>query len=139
MLIGDTVVLRKAGDVIPEIVAPVVEARDGSERRFDMPESCPSCETQLAPAKEGDVDLRCPNARSCPAQLTERIAHIGSRGALDVEGLGEKAAAALTQPDAGREDALAAVASGRVLKTERGDLRLADSQRQALATFLKVL
>ena len=132
VLIGDTVVLRKAGDVIPEIVAPVVEARDGSERRFDMPESCPSCGTRLAPAKEGDVDLRCPNARSCPAQLTERIAHIGSRGALDVEGLGDEAAAALTQPDAGREDALAAVASGRVLKTERGDLRLADSQRRAL-------
>ena len=132
VLIGDTVVLRKAGDVIPEIVAPVVEARDGSERRFDMPESCPSCGTRLAPAKEGDVDLRCPNARSCPAQLTERIAHIGSRGALDVEGLGDEAAAALTQPDAGREDALAAVASGRVLKTERGDLRLADSQRLAL-------
>lgn len=132
VLIGDTVVLRKAGDVIPEIVAPVVEARDGSERRFDMPESCPSCGTRLAPAKEGDVDLRCPNARSCPAQLTERIAHIGSRGALDVEGLGDEAAAALTQPDAGREDALAAVASGRVLKTERGDLRLVDSQRRAL-------
>ncbi|WP_273120139.1 NAD-dependent DNA ligase LigA, partial [Actinomyces dentalis] len=132
VLIGDTVVLRKAGDVIPEIVAPVVEARDGSERRFDMPELCPSCGTRLAPAKEGDVDLRCPNARSCPAQLTERIAHIGSRGALDVEGLGDEAAAALTQPDAGREDALAAVASGRVLKTERGDLRLTDSQRRAL-------
>ena len=132
VLIGDTVVLRKAGDVIPEIVAPVVEARDGSERRFVMPEVCPSCGTRLAPAKEGDVDLRCPNARSCPAQLTERVAHIGSRGALDVEGLGEEAAAALTQPDAGREDALAAVASGRVLRTERGDLRLADSQRRAL-------
>ena len=132
VLIGDTVVLRKAGDVIPEIVAPVVEARDGSERRFVMPESCPSCGTRLAPAKEGDVDLRCPNARSCPAQLTERVAHIGSRGALDVEGLGEEAAAALTQPDAGREDALAAVASGRVLRTERGDLRLDDSQRRAL-------
>ena len=132
VLIGDTVVLRKAGDVIPEIVAPVVEARDGSERRFVMPEVCPSCGTRLAPAKEGDVDLRCPNARSCPAQLTERVAHIGSRGALDVEGLGEEAAAALTQPDAGREDALAAVASGRVLRTERGDLRLDDSQRRAL-------
>ena len=132
VLIGDTVVLRKAGDVIPEIVAPVVEARDGTERRFVMPELCPSCGTRLAPAKEGDVDLRCPNARSCPAQLTERVAHIGSRGALDVEGLGEEAAAALTQPDAGREDALAAVASGRVLRTERGDLRLDDSQRRAL-------
>ena len=87
--IGDLVVLRKAGDVIPEIVAPVLEVRDGSERVFVMPDACPSCGTALAPAKEGDVDLRCPNTRSCPAQLTERVAHIGSRGALDVEGLGD--------------------------------------------------
>lgn len=111
--IGDLVVLRKAGDVIPEIVGPVVEARDGSERVFVMPAACPSCGTPLAPAKEGDVDLRCPNTRSCPAQVTERVAHVGSRGALDVEGLGDEAAAALTQPDAGREEALAALAAGR--------------------------
>ena len=98
VLIGDTVVLRKAGDVIPEVLGPVVELRDGSEREFVMPEHCPECGTPLAPAKEGDIDLRCPNARSCPAQVRGRVEHIGSRGALDVEALGEVAAAALTQP-----------------------------------------
>jgi len=98
----------KAGDVIPEIVAPVEDARNGSERPFVMPTECPSCGTALVQEKEGDVDLRCPNTRSCPAQLTERIAHIGSRGALDVEGLGDEAAGALTRPDAGRREALPA-------------------------------
>lgn len=130
--IGDLVVLRKAGDVIPEIVGPVTEARDGTERAFVMPEHCPSCGTSLAPAKEGDVDLRCPNTRSCPAQLTERVVHIGSRGALDVEGLGDEAAAALTQPDAGREEALAALAAGHFLETERGRLRIPDAEIEAL-------
>ena len=99
VLIGDTVVLRKAGDVIPEVLGPVVELRDGSEREFVMPTHCPECGTELKPAKEGDVDLRCPNARSCPAQVRGRVEHIGSRGALDIEGLGEIGAAALTQPD----------------------------------------
>ena len=99
VLIGDTVVLRKAGDVIPEVLGPVVELRDGSEREFVMPAVCPECGTALAPAKEGDIDLRCPNARSCPAQVRGRVEHIGSRGALDIEGLGEVSAAALTQPD----------------------------------------
>ncbi|MDY3678890.1 MAG: NAD-dependent DNA ligase LigA [Actinomyces urogenitalis] len=131
--IGDLVVLRKAGDVIPEIVGPVVEARDGSERVFVMPAACPSCGTPLAPAKEGDVDLRCPNTRSCPAQVTERVAHVGSRGALDVEGLGDEAAAALTQPDAGREEALAALAAGRYLETERGRIRLKTKELESLA------
>ncbi len=98
VLIGDTVVLRKAGDVIPEILGPVVELRDGTEREFVMPTHCPECGTRLAPAKEGDIDLRCPNARSCPAQVRGRVEHIGSRGALDIEVLGEVAAAALTQP-----------------------------------------
>ncbi|MCI4657363.1 NAD-dependent DNA ligase LigA [Cryobacterium sp. ZS14-85] len=98
VLIGDTVVLRKAGDVIPEILGPVVELRDGTERAFVMPANCPECGTPLAPAKEGDIDLRCPNARSCPAQVRGRVEHIGSRGALDIEVLGEVAAAALTQP-----------------------------------------
>lgn len=130
--IGDMVVLRKAGDVIPEILGPVVEARDGSERPFTMPCSCPSCSTPLAPAKEGDVDVRCPNTRSCPAQLTERVSHIGSRGALDIEGLGEEAATALTQPDAGRADALAALAAGNSLTTERGTLRMRAEELQAL-------
>ncbi|BDI21943.1 NAD-dependent DNA ligase LigA [Herbiconiux sp. L3-i23] len=98
VLIGDTVVLRKAGDVIPEVLGPVVELRDGSEREFVMPERCPECGTPLRPAKEGDVDLRCPNARSCPAQVRGRVEHVGSRGALDIEALGEVGAAALTQP-----------------------------------------
>ncbi len=99
VLIGDMVVLRKAGDVIPEVLGPVVELRDGTERAFVMPTNCPECGTPLAPAKEGDVDLRCPNARSCPAQVRGRVEHIGSRGALDIEALGEVSAAALTQPD----------------------------------------
>jgi len=98
VLIGDTVVLRKAGDVIPEVLGPVVELRDGSEREFVMPTLCPECRTPLAPAKEGDIDLRCPNARSCPAQVRGRVEHVGSRGALDIEVLGEVTAAALTQP-----------------------------------------
>ncbi|TFB96172.1 NAD-dependent DNA ligase LigA [Cryobacterium adonitolivorans] len=98
VLIGDTVVLRKAGDVIPEVLGPVVELRDGTEREFVMPADCPVCGTPLKAAKEGDIDLRCPNARSCPAQVGGRVEHIGSRGALDIEVLGEVTAAALTQP-----------------------------------------
>jgi DNA ligase (NAD+) len=95
VLIGDWVFLRKAGDVIPEVLGPVVEERTGAERAFVMPTHCPSCGTPLAPAKEGDVDIRCPNQRSCPAQLRERVFHLASRGALDIEGLGYKAAVAL--------------------------------------------
>jgi len=95
VLIGDTVVLRKAGDVIPEIVGPVVELRDGSEREFEMPTECPVCGTPLAPEKEGDKDIRCPNARTCPAQLRERIAGLASRGAFDIEVLGWEGAVAL--------------------------------------------
>ncbi|MGW5694762.1 NAD-dependent DNA ligase LigA [Streptomyces asiaticus] len=98
VLIGDTVVLRKAGDVIPEILGPVVDLRDGSEREFVMPAACPECDTPLQPAKEGDVDLRCPNGRSCPAQLRERIFYLAGRKSLDIENLGYVAAAALTQP-----------------------------------------
>ena len=98
ILIGDTVVLRKAGDVIPEILGPVVALRDGSEKKFAMPKKCPECQSLLAPAQDGDVDLRCPNAKSCPAQLRERITYIGSRSALDIEALGFVTAVALTQP-----------------------------------------
>ena len=98
VLIGDTVVLRKAGDVIPEILGPVVELRTGSERAFVMPTNCPDCGGELAPSAEGDVDLRCQNSRSCPAQLRERVAYLGSRGVLDIEALGYVAACALTQP-----------------------------------------
>ncbi len=95
VLIGDLVFLRKAGDVIPEVIGPVVEERTGSERAFVMPTHCPECGTPLAPAKEGDVDIRCPNTRSCPAQLRERIFHVSSRGGFDIEGLGWKAGEAL--------------------------------------------
>ena len=98
VLIGDTVVIRKAGDVIPEILGPVVEKRTGAEREFVMPRDCPDCGSVLAPAKEGDIDLRCPNQKNCPAQVRGRVEHIGSRGGLDIEGLGEVSAAALTQP-----------------------------------------
>ncbi|MBU6278602.1 MAG: NAD-dependent DNA ligase LigA [Actinomycetales bacterium] len=95
VLIGDMVFLRKAGDVIPEVLGPVVEVRTGNERAFVMPTTCPNCGTALRPEKAGDKDIRCPNARSCPAQLRERLAHVGSRGAMDIEGLGDKSAAAL--------------------------------------------
>jgi DNA ligase (NAD+) len=95
VLIGDRVVIRKAGDVIPEVLGPVVDMRDGTEREFVMPTHCPECGTELAQQKVGDVDLRCPNARSCPAQLRERLFHVAGRGAFDIEGLGYEAATAL--------------------------------------------
>ncbi|MEU6537666.1 NAD-dependent DNA ligase LigA [Streptomyces sp. NPDC047000] len=98
VLIGDTVVLRKAGDVIPEILGPVADLRDGTEREFVMPAECPECGTALRPMKEGDVDLRCPNARTCPAQLRERLFYLAGRKALDIEHFGYVAAAALTKP-----------------------------------------
>ncbi|MET8724860.1 NAD-dependent DNA ligase LigA [Streptomyces misionensis] len=98
VLIGDTVVIRKAGDVIPEILGPVVDLRDGSEREFVMPGECPECRTPLRPMKEGDIDLRCPNARTCPAQLRERVSYLAGRECLDIEHFGEVAAAALTRP-----------------------------------------
>lgn len=106
VLIGDTVVLRKAGDVIPEVLGAVVELRNGSEVEWQMPEQCPECGSDLRPMKEGDIDLRCPNARACPAQVRGRVEHIGSRGALDIEVLGEITAAALTQPEVPAEPPL---------------------------------
>ncbi|MCW2670627.1 MAG: ligA [Frankiales bacterium] len=95
ILLGDTVVVRRAGDVIPEVLGPVAALRDGSEKRWVMPKDCPSCGTALRPAKEADVDLRCPNNRSCPAQLRERIFFLAGRGGFDIEALGFKAADAL--------------------------------------------
>ena len=100
VLIGDTVVLRKAGDVIPEIVAPVVALRDGTEREFVMPTHCPSCGTELRPEKEGDKDIRCPNSQSCPSQLRERLFGLASRSALDIEALGWEGAGALLASEA---------------------------------------
>jgi DNA ligase (NAD+) len=95
VLIGDTVTIRKAGDVIPEVLGPLVDLRSGDEREFVMPTYCPECGTQLRHQRDGDVDIRCPNARSCPAQLRERIFHVAGRGAFDIEVLGYEAAVAL--------------------------------------------
>ncbi|GAA0322041.1 DNA ligase (NAD+) [Kineococcus aurantiacus] len=97
VLIGDTVVVRKAGDVIPEVLGPVVDSRTGDEREFVMPTVCPECGTPLARQKADDVDIRCPNTRSCPAQLRERVFHLAGRGSFDVEALGYEAATALLQ------------------------------------------
>ncbi|HEY6740671.1 MAG TPA: NAD-dependent DNA ligase LigA [Actinopolymorphaceae bacterium] len=129
VLIGDTVVLRKAGDVIPEIVGPVVDNRTGVERAFVMPTHCPECGSELRPAKESDVDLRCPNARSCPAQLRERLFHLAGRGALDIEILGYQSATALLESgllhDEGDLFALTAdqLRSVEFFATKAGDLK----------------
>jgi DNA ligase (NAD+) len=95
ILIGDTVLIRKAGDVIPEVLGPVIDKRTGKEKAFVMPTSCPDCGSKLRAITEGDVDIRCPNNQSCPAQLVERLFYIGSRSALDIDVLGYEAAAAL--------------------------------------------
>jgi DNA ligase (NAD+) len=119
VLIGDTVVIRKAGDVIPEVLGPVVDLRDGTEREFVMPTTCPECGTTLAPAKEGDADIRCPNTRSCPAQLRERVFHVAGRGAFDIEGLGYEAATALlTSGVITDEGDLFTLGSGDLLRTD---------------------
>jgi DNA ligase (NAD+) len=120
VLIGDTVVIRKAGDVIPEVLGPVVAARDGSEREFQMPTHCPECGSELRPQKEGDADIRCPNARSCPAQLRERVFHVAGRGAFDIENLGYEAAVALLD--------------SRLLHDE-GDLFFLDEEKLARSAF----
>lgn len=126
ILIGDTVIVRKAGDVIPELVGPVLSARTGHEselHEFVMPEYCPSCGSKLAPAKEGDVDIRCPNVESCPAQLTERVIHLGSRMAFDIEHLGDESATALTNPEDNRPDSVAAYAPnlGKEIRVSPGE------------------
>lgn len=115
VLIGDMVVLRKAGDVIPEIVGPVVALRDGSEREFVFPTHCPSCGTLLAPSREADKDFRCPNTRSCPSQLRERLSHVGGRGAFDIEVFGWEGATALL-------DAGVLVDEGGLFSLTRDDL-----------------
>lgn len=119
VLIGDTVVIRKAGDVIPEVLGPVVDLRDGSEREFVMPTTCPECGTTLAPEKEGDADIRCPNAQRCPAQLRERVFHVASRSALDIEVLGYEAGVALLQAGViSSEGDLFALTEEDLLRTE---------------------
>jgi DNA ligase (NAD+) len=119
VLIGDMVVLRKAGDVIPEVVGPVADLRDGSERAFEFPTHCPACGTPLA-REEGEVDWRCPNTRSCPAQLRERLFHLAGRGALDIEVLGYEAVVALL--DSG-------------LVTDEGDMFALTAERLATVPF----
>src|SRR5206468_7633920 len=120
VLIGDRVTIRKAGDVIPEVLGPIVDVRTGEEREFVMPTHCPECGTELAYQKEGDVDLRCPNARSCPAQLRERLFHVAGRGAFDIEVMGGRAAVALL--DAG-------------LVTDEGDLFALTAEDLARSEF----
>ncbi|MEU2611214.1 NAD-dependent DNA ligase LigA [Micromonospora sp. NPDC007271] len=120
VLIGDTVVLRKAGDVIPEVLGPVVDLRPADARPFVMPTTCPACGTPLAPAKEGDVDIRCPNARTCPGQIRERVSYLADRKVLDIEVLGEKSAAALLD--------------GQII-TNEGDLFQLDAEQLARSPF----
>ena len=131
--IGDIVVLRKAGDVIPEIVGPVLALRDQQDppvRDFVMPTECPSCGTPLAPGKEGDVDIRCPNSRSCPAQLRERVFHVASRGAFDIEALGWEAAIALTQPAEPETPPLTSEATlFRLTREDLADVRIRREKR----------
>jgi DNA ligase (NAD+) len=119
VLIGDMVVLRKAGDVIPEVVGPVVDVRTGDERPFGFPTVCPACGTPLV-REEGGVDWRCPNTRSCPAQLRERLFHLAGRGALDIEVLGYEAVTALL--DSG-------------LVTDEGDLFALTAEDLATSAF----
>jgi DNA ligase (NAD+) len=132
VLIGDMVVLRKAGDVIPEVVGPVADLRDGSEHAFVFPDHCPACGTPLA-REEGEVDWRCPNTRSCPAQLRERLFHLAGRGALDIEVLGYEAVVALL----GSEESEGVVPPGehRGLVTDEGDLFALTDERLATVPF----
>ncbi|MCW2714023.1 MAG: ligA [Frankiales bacterium] len=118
--IGDTVVVRRAGDVIPEVVGPVVALRDGSERLFVMPTHCRECGTLLKQVREGDKDLRCPNHRACPAQLRERVFSMAGRNALDIEGLGYEAARSLTE---------------QAIVQDEGDVLLLDADKLATSAF----
>ena len=135
VLIGDTIVIRKAGDVIPEVLGPVVDARTGDEREFVMPVDCPECGTTLRHEKEGDADIRCPNPQSCPAQLRERLFHLASRRRFDIEVLGYEAATALLEAGviAGR---------GRRVRPRRGEAaadRAVPGPGQALRARLQAL
>ncbi|NLZ97931.1 MAG: NAD-dependent DNA ligase LigA [Micrococcus sp.] len=137
--IGDTVVLRKAGDIIPEIVGPVIPLRGDDAVDFVMPSNCPACDTELRSMKEGDVDLRCPNAESCPAQLTGRIEHAASRGAFDIEALGEEAATWLTNgpgPDPAENSGVVEPTGPGVLTSDAQLFELAESGDEALKAQL---
>jgi DNA ligase (NAD+) len=113
------VVLRKAGEVIPEVIGPVVDLRDGSERAFEFPRECPSCRTPLT-RDEGEVDWRCPNTRYCHAQIRERLFYLASRSALDIEVLGSKAVSALLDDS---------------LIEDEGDLFFLDRERLSRSAF----
>lgn len=129
VLIGDMVLVRKAGDVIPEVVKPILAGRNGTEREFIMPTHCPSCGAELAYEKEDNADLRCLNRENCPAQLTERIIYIGSRKVLDVRGLGERVAKALSQPDEpSRDEAILGLAGGEKVRVGDQILQLENAQ-----------
>lgn len=137
--IGDTVVLRKAGDIIPEIVGPVMPLRGDDAVDFVMPSNCPACDTELRSMKEGDVDLRCPNAESCPAQLTGRVEHAASRGAFDIEALGEEAATWLTNgpgPDPAENSGVVEPTGAGVLTSDAQLFELAESGDEALKAQL---
>jgi DNA ligase (NAD+) len=135
VLIGDTVVLRKAGDVIPEILGPVVDLRNGTERAFEMPTHCPACGTELAYEKEGDKDIRCPNARSCPSQLRERLFSLASRGAFDIEALGWEGASALLDSGVLEDPGLGGPTEARLFSLTREDVaRVAIYTRTAKKT-----
>ncbi|GAA2024471.1 NAD-dependent DNA ligase LigA [Yaniella flava] len=137
--IGDTVVLRKAGDIIPEIVGPVLPLRGDDVTDFVMPAQCPACGTELRSMKEGDVDLRCPNAQSCPAQLTGRIEHAGSRGAFDIEALGEEAATWLTNgpgPNPAENSGVVEPGGPGVLTSDAQLFQLADTGDEELKARL---
>lgn len=137
---GDTVVLRKAGDIIPEVLGPVLDLRPEGLPAWQMPEVCPSCGSRLGQEKEGDIDLRCPNQAGCPAQITERLIHVGARGALDIEGLGEEGALALTQPEAGRADVAAALSAGGSCMLEDGtEIRVPAGQTSGLEAIEALL
>lgn len=119
VLIGDTVTIRKAGDVIPEVLGPVVDLRDGSERAFVMPTNCPECGAELRPEKDSDADIRCPNQQTCPAQLRERLFHLAGRGSFDIEALGYEAATALlTGGVIGNEGDLFSLTADDLVRTE---------------------
>ncbi|MFC4337769.1 NAD-dependent DNA ligase LigA [Salininema proteolyticum] len=128
VLVGDLVVVRKAGDVIPEVVGPVAAVRTGEEREFRMPEKCPECGFDLAPASEGDVDLRCPNAKGCPGQLRERLSYLAGRSCFDIDGMGFVAATALVQPIESQE---------RVLDNEAGVFSLELDELLPIQTLVR--
>ncbi|WP_074711456.1 NAD-dependent DNA ligase LigA [Arthrobacter alpinus] len=144
VMIGDIVVLRKAGDVIPEIVGPVMALRDLQDppvREFVMPTHCPSCGTELAPAKDGDIDIRCPNTKSCPIQLTERVAHLSGRGGFDIEALGYEAAVALTSgpgPDPAENGGVIAPAGPGPLVSEAQVFSIADLDLSGVVVWREI-